>query len=152
MQLLQQTGVFDPDFGINIKTTNGISVRYIADEGRIITLKGQLVNEMAGFTVERVGNNLTVTGSGSGWTYSALIVYTSAYVLSKMTEIFTNGAGVETVVWEKLGHDPGPGCDTGDVVEGTEGDVPGFPLIFVFSAFIIGVVFVSKRKNLELRS
>ncbi|NVM19016.1 MAG: hypothetical protein HWN80_14980 [Candidatus Lokiarchaeota archaeon] len=110
------TQSLDDDYGINIRTSFGMSVRYIADEQRIQTLMTQIQNEigavLANFSMSRTGNNLLISahgiGSGTSWTYGAEINYTSNYVLNSMSEIhfLTDGINiaVENVLWTKVHH------------------------------------------------
>ncbi|MBE0527018.1 MAG: hypothetical protein IH631_08755, partial [Candidatus Thorarchaeota archaeon] len=71
------TQSLDPDYGINIKTTNWIDIRYIADEQRFQAQMTQINNSMvavlANFSMSRGGNSLYISAYGSGtgtsWTY-----------------------------------------------------------------------------------
>ena len=110
------TQSLDPDFGINIKTTNGISIRYIADDQRVQSQMNQLNNTLGSvldnFDMSRVGNNIIISAHGSGtgtsWTYDAEIHYTSDYVLSSMSEdhFQTDGENdaVQNVLWTQVYH------------------------------------------------
>jgi hypothetical protein len=110
------TQSLDDDFGINIKTSNGIDIRYIADEQRFQAQMTQIDNAMsavlANFSMSRVGNNLTISayggGTGTSWTYDAEIHYTNNYVLGSMSEdhFATDGENdwVQNVLWTLVYH------------------------------------------------
>jgi len=110
------TQSLDDDFGINIRTSNGIFIRYIADEQRIQS-QMSVINDTLGavltnFSITRVGNNLIISAYGGGsetsWTYDAEINYTADYVLSSMSEdhFQTDGENdaVQTVLWTQVYH------------------------------------------------
>jgi hypothetical protein len=110
------TQSLDPDFGINIKTTNGIDIRFIADEQRIQSQMTQITNAIEGvldnFVMSRVGNDIIISANGgqagTSWTYDAEIHYTSDYVLSSMSEdhFQTDGVNdaVQNVLWTQVYH------------------------------------------------
>ena len=145
------TQSLDDLYGINIRTSNNLLVRYLADEQRIQGLMTSLQNEigtvLANFSMSRYGNNLLISAygghPGDSWTYDAEINYTSDYVLSRMSEdhFQTDGVidAVQNVLWTKVYHHsacttptPGP-------------SIPGFPapvIIGVSVAAIMGVIAV----------
>ena len=151
------TQSLDPLYGINIKTTNNIFVRYLADEQRIQSLMAQIQTYIGGvlsnFSMSRSGNNLLISAYGgppsNSWTYDAEINYTSDYVLSRMSEdhFQTNGVddAVQTVLWTKVHHHsacttPGP-------------SIPGFPapaIIGVIVAAVVGVIVINYKKRMKL--
>ncbi|MFW9912531.1 MAG: hypothetical protein ACFFEU_08660 [Candidatus Thorarchaeota archaeon] len=110
------TQSLDDDFGINIKSSNGIDIRYIADEQRFQAQMSQISSTLgsvlANFSMARAGNNLLISayggGSGSSWTYDAEINYTSDYVLSGMSEdhFATDGVNdaIQNVLWTQVYH------------------------------------------------
>ncbi|MHA2300929.1 MAG: hypothetical protein ACXACD_08230 [Candidatus Thorarchaeota archaeon] len=110
------TQSLDDDFGINIRTSFGIDIRYIADEQRFQAQMTQIDNEigsvLANYSMSRAGNSLTISayggGSGNSWTYDAEIHYTSDYVLSSMSEdhFWTDGIddAVQNVDWTLIYH------------------------------------------------
>ena len=148
------TQSLDDLYGINIRSSNNLLVRYLADEQRIQGLMTSLQNEvgtvLANFSMSRFGNNLLISaygGSpGNSWTYDAEINYTSNYVLSRMSEdhFQTDGVidAVQNVLWTKVYHHsacttPAPGSS-----------VPGYPapvIIGVSVAAIIGLIAVVVR-------
>ena len=153
------TQSLDDSYGINIRTTNSIFVRYLADEQRIQSLMTQIQNEigtvLTNFSISRTGNNLLIAAyggsSGNSWTYDAEINYTSEYVLSRMFEdhFQTDGVNdaVQTVLWTKIYHHsacttPAPGSS-----------VPGFPAIVIIGvsvAVVIGLIVVNYKKKMKL--
>ncbi len=110
------TQSLDDDFGINIRPSNGLLIRYIADEQRIQSQMTQLDTTLGAvltnFSISRVGNNLLISAYGGGsetsWTYDAEINYTADYVLSSMSEdhFQTDGENdaVQTVLWTQVYH------------------------------------------------
>ncbi|MHA2005456.1 MAG: hypothetical protein ACW960_15405, partial [Candidatus Thorarchaeota archaeon] len=110
------TQSLDDDFGINIRSSFGMNIRYIADEQRFQAQMTQIDNELgavlANFSMSRAGNNLTISayggGTGTSWTYDAEIHYTSNFVLSSMSEdhFQTDGENdaVNNVQWTLLYH------------------------------------------------
>jgi hypothetical protein len=151
------TQSLDDLYGINIRTSNNLFVRYLADEQRIQGLMTQLqirVGILDNFSMSRFGNNLLISAygghPGNSWTYDAEINYTSDYVLSRMSEDHFQTDGdidaVQTVLWTKAYHHsacttPGP-------------SIPGFPapvIIGVSVAAIMGliavVVIIIKKKE-----
>ena len=153
------TQSLDDSYGINIRTSNSIFVRYLADEQRIQGLMTQIQNEvgtvLTNFSMSRFGNNLLIAAyggsSGNSWTYDAEINYTSEYVLSRMSEdLFqTDGVddAVQNVLWTNVYHHsacttPAPGPS-----------VPGFPepvIIGVSVAVVLGVIVVNYKKKMKL--
>ena len=140
------TQSLDDSYGINIRTSNSIFVRYLADEQRIQGLMTQIQNEvgtvLTNFSMSRFGNNLLIAAyggsSGNSWTYDAEINYTSEYVLSRMSEdhFQTDGVddAVQNVLWTKLYHHSA--CIT---------PAPGLPapvIIGVTVAVAVGVIVV----------
>ena len=140
------TQSLDDLYGINIKTTNNIFVRYLADEQRIQGLMTQLQTYIGGvlgnFSMSRSGNNLLISAygghPGNSWTYDAEINYTSNYVLSRMSEdhFQTDGAidAVQNVLWTNVHHHSA--CTT---------PAPGLPMpliIGVSVAVAVGVIVV----------
>ena len=144
------TQSLDDLYGINIRASNNLLVRYLADEQRIQGLMTSIQNEvgtvLANFSMSRFGNSLLVSAygghPGNSWTYDAEINYTSDYVLSRMSEdhFQTDGVddAVQTVLWTKIYHHsacpPAPGPS-----------VPGFPaplIIGVSVAVVVGVIIV----------
>ncbi len=110
------TQSLDDDYGINIRASNGINIRYIADEQRFQSQMSQINDTLgavlANFSMLRAGNNLSISAYGSGtgtsWTYDAEIHYTSDYVLSRMSEdhFQTDGINdaVQNVLWTLVYH------------------------------------------------
>jgi hypothetical protein len=110
------TQSLDDDFGINIRSSNGVNIRYIADEQRIQAQMSQITSTLgavlANFSMSRAGNNLVISayggGTGTSWTYDAEVNYTSDYVLSGMSEdhFQTDGIkdAVQNVLWTKVYH------------------------------------------------
>jgi hypothetical protein len=164
------TQSLDPDFGINIKTTNGISIRYIADEQRVQSQMNQINNTIGSvldnFVMSRVGNNLIVSAHGSGtgtsWTYDATINYTSDYVLSSMSEdhFQTDGENdaVQNVLWTQVYHHKT--CTTPSTTPSTSSSttpsttpVPSLPTSLIIGAsaaigvgvIVVGVIMVRRR-------
>ena len=139
------TQSLDDSYGINIKTSNSIFVRYLADEQRVQTLMTQIQNEagfLDNFSMSRFGNNILISAygghPGNSWTYDAEINYTSNYVLSRMSEdhFQTDGVidAVQNVLWTKVHHHSA--CTT---------PPPGLPapvIIGVSVAVAVGVVVV----------
>ena len=140
------TQSLDDLYGINIKTTNNIFVRYLADEQRIQGLMTQLQTYIGGvlgnFSMSRSGNNLLISAygghPGNSWTYDAEINYTSNYVLSRMSEdhFQTDGVidAVQNVLWTNVHHHSA--CTT---------PAPGLPMpviIGVSVAVAVGVIVV----------
>ena len=140
------TQSLDVLYGINIRTSNNIFVRYLADEQRIQTLMTQLQTYIGGvlgnFSMSRSGNNLLISAyggsSGNSWTYDAEINYTSDYVLSRMSEDhFQTGEikdAIQTVLWTNVHHHSA--CTT---------PAPGLPMpiiIGVSVAVAVGVIVV----------
>ena len=140
------TQSLDDLYGINIRTSNNLMVRYLADEQRIQGLMTSIQNEvgtvLTNFSMSRFGNSLLISayggGSGTSWTYDAEINYTSNYVLSRMSEdLFqTDGVinAVQNVLWTKVHHHSA--CTT---------PAPGLPvpvIIGVSVAVVVGVVVV----------
>ncbi|MHA2006631.1 MAG: Loki-CTERM sorting domain-containing protein [Promethearchaeota archaeon] len=153
------TQSLNPNYGINIKTTNGINTRYIADEQRIQTFMSQLQNTvgavLSNFTMTRYQNNVLVTaygGSSTSWTYRAEINYTSTYVLSRFYEdhFQTDGVNdaIETVLWLKVYHHS---TCTGNGSPGSPGgSIPGFSLFIVIAALSISLAYIL-RKRIRLK-
>lgn len=152
------TQSLDDVYGINIKTTNGINIRYIADEQRIQSQMNQ-INDTLGsvldnFVMSRVGNNLIISAHGSGtgtsWTYDATINYTSDYVLSSMSEdhFQTDGENdaVQNVLWTQVYHHSTctSSTTTPTTTPGTT-PAPGLPtsVIIGAGAAVVGVIVVS---------
>ncbi len=148
------TQSLDDLYGINIRTSNSIFVRYIADEQGIQGLMTQLQNEIGtvldNFSMSRSGNNLLISAyggsSGNSWTYDAEINYTSSYVLSRMFEdhFQTDGVNnaVQTVLWTKVHHHSA--CTT---------PTPGLPMpviigisVVVVVGIIVVVIIIIKRR------
>ncbi len=148
------TQSLDDLYGINIKTTNNIFVRYLADEQRIQSLMTQIQTYIGGvlgnFSMSRSGNNLLISaygGSpGNSWTYDAEINYTSDYVLSRMSEdhFQTDGVidAVQNVLWTNVHHHSA--CTT---------PTPGLPMpviigvsVVVAVGVIVVVVIIIKRR------
>lgn len=110
------TQSLDDDFGINIRASFGINIRYIADEQRFQSQMSQITSALgsvlANFSMSRVGNSLTISayggGIGTSWTYDAEIHYTGDYVLSSMSEdhFQTDGVNnaVNNVLWTQVYH------------------------------------------------
>jgi len=110
------TQSLDDDFGINIRTSNGLLIRYIADEQRVQSQMSMINDTISpvldNFSISRVGNSLFISAYGSGegtsWTYDAEIHYTDDYVLSSMSEdhFQTDGENdaVQTVLWTQVYH------------------------------------------------
>ncbi|MBY8996648.1 MAG: hypothetical protein KGD60_02865 [Candidatus Thorarchaeota archaeon] len=122
------TQSLDDTYGINIRSSNGINIRYIADDQRIQSQMTQIDNAfspvLANFSISRVGNSILISAhgsaSGTSWTYDAEIHYTADYVLSSMSEDHyqTDGINnaVQNVLWTQTYHHstctpPGPGPD-----------------------------------------
>ena len=144
----------DDNYGINIRTSFGMSVRYIADEQRIQTLMTQIQNEvgavLANFSISRNGNDLLISaygsGSGTSWTYDAEIHYTNNFVLSSMSEdhFQTDGVNdaVQNVLWTKVYHHstciaPAPGLPMPVIV--------GVGVAGVLGAIVIVIVIIKRR-------
>ncbi len=110
------TQSLDDDFGINIRPSNGLFIRYIADEQRVQSQMSMINDTISpvldNFDISRVGNSLYISAYGSGegtsWTYDAEIHYTDDYVLSSMSEdhFQTDGENdaVQTVLWTQVYH------------------------------------------------
>ena len=110
------TQSLDDDYGINIRASFGILIRYIADEQRVQSqmsvINDTLSPVLDNFSISRVGNNFYISahggGSGTSWTYDAEIHYTSDYVLSSMSEdhFQTDGENdaVQNVLWTLVYH------------------------------------------------
>jgi hypothetical protein len=110
------TQSLDDDFGINIRSSLGMNIRYIADEQRFQAQMTQIDNAftevLTNYSMSRAGNSLTISdyggGSANSWTYDAEIHYTSDYVLSSMSEesFATDGVNdaVENVLWTLVYH------------------------------------------------
>jgi hypothetical protein len=123
------TQSLDDDFGINIKSSNGINIRYIADEQRFQAQMSQISDEigsvLGNFSMSRVDNHLIISAHGGGsafsWTYEATIDYTSQYVLYGMSELHstTDGVndGIQTVDWTLVYHHTE--CTTSSATTGT---------------------------------
>ena len=141
-------------YGINIKSTNNILVRYLADEQRIQGLMTQIQTYVGGvlanFSMSRFGNNLLISAygghPGNSWTYDAEINYTSDYVLSRMSEDHFQIDGdidaVQTVLWTKVHHHsacttPAPGLPT-PVIIGVS--------VVVAAGVIVVVIIIIKRR------
>jgi len=141
-------------YGINIRTSFGMSVRYIADEQRIQTLMTQIQSEigavLANFSMSRVGNNLLISAYGSGpgtsWTYDAEIQYTNNFVLSSMSEdhFQTDGVNnaVQNVLWTKVHHHssclaPAPGLPMPVII--------GISVASVVGVIVIVIVILKRR-------
>ena len=152
------TQSLDDVYGINIKTTNGINIRYIADEQRVQSQMNQ-INDTLGsvldnFVISRVGNNLIISAHGSGtgtsWTYDATINYTSDYVLSSMSEdhFQTDGENdaVQNVLWTKVYHHSTCTTSTGTSPTSTTGPStappPALPTVVLIGASAAVVIVV----------
>ena len=148
------TQILDDLYGINIRESNNILVRYLADEQRIQGLMTSIQNEvgtvLANFSLSRSGNNLLISayggGSGTSWTYDAEINYTSNYVLSRMSEDHFQADetkdAIQTVLWTNVHHHSA--CTT---------PAPGLPMpviigvsVAVAAGVIIVVVIIIKRR------
>ncbi len=153
VSVFMNTQSLEDNFGINIRTSNGIDIRYIADEQRIQSQMTQIDNAfsavLANFSMSRVGNNLIISahgsGSGTSWTYDAEIHYTSDYVLSSMSEDHyqTDGENiaVQNVLWTQAYH------HSVSTTPGTGPDLPAPILIGVSAAVVIVVaVIIMKRR------
>ncbi|MGY5864084.1 MAG: hypothetical protein RTV41_05735 [Candidatus Thorarchaeota archaeon] len=157
------TQSLDSDYGINIMTTNGISIRYIADEQRIQSQMTQIDNTLGAvltnFSMSRAANNIIISayggGTGTSWTYDAEIHYTSEYVLSSMSEdhFQTDGVNnaVNTVTWTQAYHHSTSTTPTSST-SGSTNPAPGLPapmiLVGVGAAAVVGViavVFIKRR-------
>jgi hypothetical protein len=113
----------------------------------------QITNEMdflSNFVISRVGNNLIISAHGSGtgtsWTYDATINYTSAYVLSSMSEdhFATDGENdaVQNVLWTNAYHH-----SSSTTPPPTPGSELLTPLLIGGSAVVIvGVVIIVRRR------
>ena len=152
------TQSLDDDYGINIRTSNGINIRYIADEQRVQSQMTQIDDAfspvLANFSISRGGNSLYISahgsGSGTSWTYDAEIHYTSDYVLSSMSEdhFQTDGVNnaVQTVLWTQVYHHST--CTTPTTTPGTTpptSPTPALPtevIIGASAAVLVGVVVV----------
>ena len=148
------TQSLDDLYGINIRTSNNLLVRYLADEQRIQGLMTSLQNEvgtvLANFSMSRFGNSLLISAygghPGDSWTYDAEINYTSDYVLSRMSEDHFQTDGdidaVQTVLWTKVHHHsacttPAPGLPT-PVIIGVS--------VVVAAGVIVVVIIIIKRR------
>ena len=148
------TQSLDDLYGINIRASNNMLVRYLADEQRIQGLMTSIQNEvgtvLTNFSMSRFGNSLLISAygghPGNSWTYDAEINYTSNYVLSRMFEdhFQTNGVieAVQTVSWTKVHHHsactaPAPGLPT-PVIIGIS--------VAVAAGVIVVVVIIIKRR------
>ena len=139
-------------YGINIRASNGINIRFIADEQRIQSQMTQINNTLGAvldnFSMSRVGNNLIISAHGSGtgtsWTYDAEINYTNNFVLSSMSEdhFQTDGVNnaVQTVTWTQVYH------HSTSTTPGPTNPSPGLPapmiLVGVGAAAVVGVIVV----------
>ncbi|MHA2141416.1 MAG: hypothetical protein ACXADF_08425 [Candidatus Thorarchaeota archaeon] len=162
VEVFFNTQSLDDDFGINIRASNGINIRYIADEQRFQAQMTQIDNEigavLANFSMSRAGNNLTISayggGAGTSWTYDAEIHYTNDYVLNSMSEDLFQTDGiddaVQNVVWTKVYHHSD--CTTSSTTQPTTSTTtpaatppPGLPtsMIYGVSAAVgVGVIVV----------
>lgn len=123
------TQSIDDDFGINIRSSNSVNIRYIADEERFQAQMSQISSALgsvlANFSMSRVDNHLIIAayggGSASSWTYDATISYTSQFVLYGMSEYHfaTDGVNdaVQTVDWTLVYHHTE--CTTSSTTPGT---------------------------------
>ena len=148
------TQSLDDLYGINIRASNNILVRYLADEQRIQGLMTSIQNEvgsvLANFSMSRSGNNLLISaygsGSGTSWTYDAEINYTSNYVLSRMSEdhFQTDGVinAVQTVLWTKVHHHstcttPAPGLPVPVII--------GISVVVVVGVVVVVIIIIKRR-------
>ncbi len=169
-EVFLNTQSLDDTYGINIRSSNGINIRYIADDQRVQSQMTQITNAFEGvldnFVISRVGNNLIISAHGSGtgtsWTYDATINYTSAYVLSSMSEdhFATDGENdaVQNVLWTNAYHHSSsttPTTTSGTAPSTTGGTTPPptpasellTPLIIGAGAVVIvGVVIIVRRR------
>ena len=147
------TQSLDDLYGINIKTTNSLFIRYLTDEQGIQGLMTQLqirVGILDNFSMSRSGNNLLISAygghPGNSWTYDAEINYTSKFVLSRMSEdhFQTDGVidAVQNVLWTKVHHHSA--CTT---------PAPGLPMpiiigvsVAVVAGVIVVVIIIIKRR------
>jgi len=64
------TQSLDDDFGINIRPSNGLLIRYIADEQRVQSQMSMINDTISpvldNFDISRVGNSLYISAYGSG--------------------------------------------------------------------------------------
>jgi len=156
------TQSLDDDYGINIRASNGINIRYIADEQRVQS-QMSLINSTLGavldnFSISRGGNSLYISaygsGSGTSWTYDAEIHYTGDYVLSSMSEdhFQTDGENnaVQNVLWTLMYHHststtPTTTTTTTSTTTTTTTPAPILPsstMIGVTAAAVVGVIVV----------
>jgi len=148
------TQSLDDLYGINIRASNNILVRYLADEQRIQGLMTSIQNEvgsvLANFSMSRSGNNLLISaygsGSGTSWTYDAEINYTSNYVLSRMSEdhFQTDGVieAVQNVLWTKVHHHstcttPAPGLPVPVII--------GISVVVVVGVVVVVIIIIKRR-------
>jgi hypothetical protein len=148
----------DPDFGLNIVTTNGVDLRYIADEQRVQAQMTQITNalgDLANFSMSRAGNSLYISAHGSGtetsWTYDAEIHYTDDYVLSSMSEDHITTGGIEdavqNVLWTQVYHHSA-GTNPATTPGNTLAPELTTPIIVgVSAAVVVGVVVIIIRRR-----
>ena len=148
------TQSLDDLYGINIRTSFGINIRYIADDQRIQSQMNQINSTigavLGNFSMSRAGNSILISaygsGSGTSWTYDAEIHYTSDYVLSSMSEdhFQTDGVinAVQNVLWTKMHHHstctaPAPGLPTPVII--------GVSVVVVVGVIVIVVIIIKRR-------
>jgi hypothetical protein len=159
------TQSLDDDFGINIRSSLGMNIRYIADEQRFQAQMTQIDNAftevLTNYSMSRAGNSLTISdyggGSANSWTYDAEIHYTSDYVLSSMSEdhFATDGVNdaVQNVLWTLVHHhttcttsstSPSTTSSTTPPTTPSTTPAPGLPsaVIIGASAAAVGVIIV----------
>jgi len=148
------TQSLDDDYGINIRASNGINIRYIADEQRVQS-QMSLIDSTLGavldnFSISRAGNSLYISaygsGSGTSWTYDAEIHYTSDYVLSSMSEdhFQTDGENnaVQNVLWTQVYHHTQSTTPTTTTTTTPAPVLPSSTMIGVTAAAVVGVIVV----------
>jgi hypothetical protein len=158
-EVFLNTQSLDDTYGINIRSSNGINIRYIADEQRVQSQMTQISDAfsavLANFSISRVANNLIISahgsGSGTSWTYDAEIHYTDDYVLSSMSEdhFQTDGINnaVQNVLWTKVYHhstctSPTTTPTTGPGTTPAPTPAPGLPTSLIIGVSAAGALVV----------
>ncbi|MHA2026373.1 MAG: hypothetical protein ACW98U_10780 [Candidatus Thorarchaeota archaeon] len=156
IEVFFNTQSLDDFYGINIKSSNGINIRFIADEQRIQSQMTMINNTLSpvldNFSMSRVGNNLIISAHGSGtgtsWTYDAEINYSPNFVLSSMSEdhFQTDGVNdaIQTVAWTLDYHSTSTTPTTS--TSGPTNPAPGLPsemmMVGLGAAAVVGVIVV----------
>jgi len=147
------TQSLDDLYGINLKASNNILIRYLADEQRVQGLMTSIQNEagfLDNFSMSRFGNNILISAygghPGNSWTYDAEINYTSDYVLSRMSEdhFQTDGVidAVQNVLWTNVHHlsactTPAPGLPMPLII--------GVSVVVAVGVIVVVVIIIKRR-------